>query len=54
MLPNANTQLLPTVPVVDGFPPPTLPRSIKLKMIQCCRIIDHIGAEALGEMGLFC
>lgn len=52
MLPNANTQLLPTVPVVDGFP--SLPRSIKLKMIQCCRIIDHTWAEALGEMGLFC
>lgn len=36
-----------------GFHPPSLPRSIKLKMIQCCRIIDQAGAEALGEMCLF-
>lgn len=50
MLPTANTHFLPTVPVVDGFrPPPSLPRSIKLKMSQGCKIIDQVSSEALGE-----
>lgn len=41
MLPNANTQCLPTVPMFNECFFPPLPRSIKLKMIQPCKIIDQ-------------